>query len=1013
MGILKTRSYWYKRLSRHCRERVKLYARDSRGRRKIKDILDTCDGIQVSLLLSFPELYEREGYALSDRIANSVISNGLFNYDKLQRDLKLIRKTVKFHMLAKTQINLDMNSYRHMSYFATPIKIFNEYAGRSSKEKMFRVACFVQTRATGLAGRGMMRDEISNFLEKVKEPVEFRPNDLLKRSIRAVCNRLANEVNIGRNPEFKVSMSTSACTESSRRNEGKFGFMKKVVASAGLSIPPLSSGIGGTIGNWVWDRAARLVLDPETRNKVLRVNVVAVRENGKARIVTSGSFWKDAALQPFSHITIHLIKRFPNLRSGLQAGRLGWRFIEKVNYEKGDRDGVNWIFNLKDLLLYTTDWSRATDGPAQESAGITLDLLKECGLDDRTLEVIRLYWCSPKDLYIGGKHVGTLRRGIPMGDPLTKTNLSLAHPICDVYARLKTGALAFEEGNGDDTVAITDDPKYAEAHAEAAEMLGYERSPLDEALTSDWGTYCEEWFHLPVEKINTCKWGTRFKNSRLLPYLDVPKIRTLIATEKDREDFSSDPKGKVTLLGHDAEYFSRFDPGPYHTIYSVCAAIQDVSLAVIDQNVPLYLPRQINGIGRPPPDWNPDSWMNILKHSPPWIAKYYLTVMQDINGGLDRISGYRGALKESNHFSKEMMVELFEIPHDDPIRKFLLIQSDEWSEFPEGVLTKLVTLGYLIPESKIAKYYLFQERISQLEQELPEADLFQVVKRKMITLPDIDVEGETAHDIVEQFSNDYRDQPYQLNIGREENLYHAYAVEELAKGDPLRVDHEFPLIKKFRRRERPETTYEEYGLLLYQWFMGADLARREGRPMGLPPTDILADDPIIVQQIADGGADIYVIVTDDVKLHRLCLNKFPDTWVFRMSVLHYLQTNTRLASTKEEYEYDEELTIQFSQTYPGLNAQVMALIDKGSVESWIAKFNPDPDVSGCYWETSGIPWRKNIHRRNMERKPRGAFTHTPKEQTFGELRIPRSLYDWRTHKLLLQQSKTSAGEPAE
>jgi hypothetical protein len=1000
MVLVKTRTYWYKRLPRMCRERIKLLARDSKGRRKIKDVLDTCDGVQVSLLLSFPELYGREGYALSDRVANSVISNCLFSYDKFQKDLKLLRKTVKYHMLSKTKITLDLNKFRHMSFFARPIQIFNEYAERSSKEKMFRVACFVQTRATGLAGRGMMRDTINEFLEKVKDPVEFRPNDLLKRSISAVCSRLATEVALGRNPEFKVSMSTSACTESSRRNEGKFGYMKKIVRSAGLVIPPLSSGIPGTIGNWVWDRAARLVEDPNTRDSVLKVNVVAVRENGKSRVVTSGSFWKDAALQPFSHITIHLIKRFPNLRSGLQAGRLGWRFIEKINYERDDMNGVNWVFTMPKTYLYTTDWSCATDGPSQDSAGLTLELLKDCGLDERTLNIIKLYWCSPKELYMSGKHVGTLRRGIPMGDPLTKTNLSLAHPVCDLYARLKTGALSLEEGNGDDTVAIVDDPAYAEAHQEAATMLGYEYSPLDSVVTRDWGTYCEEWFHIPVEKINTCKWGTRFKNSKLLPYLDVPKIRTMIATEKDREDFSSDPKGKVTLLGHDAEYFNRFDPGPYSTIYSVCAAIQDVSLATVDQDVPLFLPRQVNGIGRPPPDWNPDSWLAAIQHSRPWVAKYYLTVMNDMNEGLDRLSGYRGAFKESNHFQKEMMVELFEIPKDDPIRKYQLLSTDEWSEFPEGVLIKLITLGYLVPESKLSKYYLFQKRISSLEQDLPEADLFQTVKRKMVEYPTVDPFSEEAREIVERFSEDYRDQPYQLSIGREENLYSSLSIEELAAGDPLRVAHDFPLIKKFNKRERPETKYEWQGMQLYKWFMDADLRRRAGEKMGVPPTDILADDPIIIQAISEGGYDIHVIATDDVKLYRLCLNKFPDTWIFRMSAIHYLQTVTYC--NNNSLDFDDELTKRFKTEYPNLKAAVFCHVDHGNVESWVAKYNPVPNSDRCYWETSGIPWRKNIHKRNMERKPNGSFIVTPKIASFEDLRIPRSLYDFRTHKILLR-----------
>jgi hypothetical protein len=1007
VGLLRERTYWYSRLSRQCRDRVKALSRDSRGRRRIKDMLDTADGVQISLLMAFPELYAREGYALSDRISNSVISNCLFNYDKLLTDLKLVRKTVKFCMLSKIKVSEKLNpdSIRHLSFMMLPIRIFNEYAGRSSKEKMFRVACFTQTRACGLAGKGMIKDSINEFLEGVREEKKFEPNALLRRCVGDVCRKLANEQFLGRNAEFKISMSTSACWEMRRRDEGKFGFLKELVGNTGLVIPPLSEGIPGTLGNWIWDKAARLVEDPVTRKDVLKANVVAVRENGKARVVLSGSFWKDAALQPFSHITIHLIKRFQNLRSGLQAGRLGWRYIEKIQHEAGDVDGTNWIFESK-VYMYTTDWKRATDGPSQDAAGVTLELLQHCGLDARTIEIIRLYWCSPKEIYHRGKHVGTLRRGIPMGDPLTKTNLSLAHPICDLYARRKTASLSKEEGNGDDTVAICDDPEYARAHLEAAQMLGYDPSPLDDVVTEDWGTYCEEWFHIPVSHVNTCKWATRFKNSKLLPYLDVPKIRTMIATAKDREDFSSDPKGKVTLLGHDEEYFNRMDPGPYKTIYSVAGALQDVSLATIDQDVPLFLPRQINGIGRPPSGWDTESWMNIIKRSRPWIGKYYLTVMDDINEGTMRLSGYRGALKSSNHFQKEMMVEMYEIPKDDPIRNYIVVRSDDWKSYPEGVLLKLVTLGYLIPENKIAKYYLFQERLEQLEQSLPKADLFEVVKAKMVNYPDIPVDSEEAREIVESFSEEYMSQPYRLNIGKEENLYAAQAIERLAEGDPLRVQHEFPLIQKFKKRERPDTLYEAHGLELYQWFMGAYQSKKRGRPYDPPPTDIVEDDPVIVQTIFEGGADIFIIATDDVKLYRLCLNKHPDTWVFRISVTDYLRTNTYCVN--EGLDYDEEMSRVFSNLYGHLDVSV--LVDKGSVEAYTHKYQPPLTDTGLYWETVGIPWRKDIKKGNLERKPRGSFFTQPTPCSMEDLRIPRSLYDWETHRILCRINEDTPGE---
>jgi hypothetical protein len=93
-GLLRTSTYWYKRLPQSSRNRVKTLSGNSNGRRKLKDVLDTCDGVLTSLIFSFPEMFVTEGYALSDRITNCIINQCFHNYDRFQKKLKLLRKTV-------------------------------------------------------------------------------------------------------------------------------------------------------------------------------------------------------------------------------------------------------------------------------------------------------------------------------------------------------------------------------------------------------------------------------------------------------------------------------------------------------------------------------------------------------------------------------------------------------------------------------------------------------------------------------------------------------------------------------------------------------------------------------------------------------------------------------------------------------------------------------------------------------------------------------------------------------
>jgi len=1002
LGTIRTRTHWYKRLPVSGRNRVKRLVGTIKGRMRLKDVLNTTDGVLTSLIFSFPELFLSEGgYTLSDRITSSVIMNCFHNYDRFQRKLKKLRKSIKWAGLNQKDVPINLDELRDMSYFVRPIQILNEYKKRTSKSKMFRVAMVSQTRATGLAGPGQVKESIDEFLSNVTVRREYRPNELLTQAIDDVTSELASEIRLGLNPEFKISMSTAACRESPRRNEGKFGYLKELVRDLDITIPPLSEGIPGTLGNLLWPLAKeKLDKDPD---QALAVNVAAVRENGKARVVTSGSFWKDIMLQPFSHITIHLIKTISNLRSGLQAGRLGYRFIEKIWFGPGSP--YNFILKLG-AFLFSTDWAKATDAPTHAMGrDVVGRLLRKCGLDDESLAYVLSYWLGEKTLYYGGKPVGTLVNGIPMGDPLTKTCLSLAHPICDRYATLKTGALAIEEGNGDDTIVITDNSEYAIAHMEASEMLGYERSPMDESLSRTWGTYCEEYFYLPVSHVNTCQWGNRFQNSLLLPYLDIVKLRIVIATEKDREDFSSDPSGKATMLGHDGEYFKSREPGPHPTINAIASGFQDVCLDLVNNQKPLYLPRQVAGVGKPTPWWSVDSYMNLFKRVRPWHKKYYLVAMEELNNpGRSGVTRYKGTLKSDKHFNNEMYVETYEIPLDDPIRQKIMVHSYEWDRWPFGVLEKLVTLGYLVPESKLAKYYLFQERLEQLTSDT-RRDLFEKVREELDDIPSPSPERE--REIVSTFVKNFRDAPYRIKRQRCEDLYAANAVSQLEKGNPLTVDSEFPLIKKFGKRLKPGSPYEKKGQELYQWFIGR-YAGLQGIP-ATPPSDVLEDDDIIIQQIADNEVAIYVIITDDIRLYRLARNKNPRKMIWRMSVYHYLQTNSWLEENHPGVSYDDyfEETLEDAYGYP---YDACVLQDKGSTESFVAKFITKG--AGVHFETIGIPWTKDIKEENLERKPLGQSLIDPQSRSMKELMFPRRLCSEREHEFLLDRAKVLISEEA-
>jgi len=368
--------------------------------------------------------------------------------------------------------------------------------------------------------------------------------------------------------------------------------------------------------------------------------------------------------------------------------------------------------------------------------------------------------------------------------------------------------------------------------------------------------------------------------------------------------------------------------------------------------------------------------------------------MDEYNKGRSDITELRGSLKESNHFSKEMMVELYEIPEDDPIRSEILVRRDEWDRWPQGVLLKLVTLGYLVPESKLTKYYLFQERLELLEQDT-KRDLFDVVKAKMVKYADPPADG--VERIVRTFVKNYRDSPYRLRVDRRENLYAQSAINRLEEGNPLWVDHPYPLKDKFRRVPPPMTVYQEKGLELYEWFLENFSDVRNGEfPFSPPPTDILEDDPIIIDQISNGGADVFIISTDDVKLYKLALNKFPDTWIFRMSARHHFELEEwcQQEQTEMDMAFEDSFYEEFQKPLT-----VSVLEDRGSLESWNAKYIGTPDGK-TFFQTVGIPWRKDICRENLEKKPMHGFLERLKPKSLRELQFPRFIMDERTVRTL-------------
>jgi len=949
--VLNSRTYWYRRLKPNMKRMMRTLLLTEKGTLHLKEILHTADAIISSLIVTFPECLKvsddpADAYKVTDRIINNVISNCLFDYAGYQRDLKRFKKGLRKAAFERLEYRPAGNEIRKLSWVADLLKIYNPMAASNSKAKMFRVCGFTQTRATGLANNKMCETTINEFIDEVSTVREFSPDLYLQEAIEFVAERISIDAT-GVSPHFRMSVSTSACVESSKKDEGKFGHIKRRFDKFEFEPLPRFSvdNPGGQIGNQTFREAREMIKrgDPI----IWKTNVAAIRENGKCRVVTAGSFYKDAFLQPFSHMTIEALKSDPLLRDGFQAARLGYKFLSGIDH----RDPVRGLVLFEeDVRILSFDWTKATDRPSHASGHATMGaLLRAMKCPPDLLRDILAIWPGKKDIYVGGKYRCRLENGIPMGDPLTKTNLSLAHPICVKYADLRVGEkiIRIGAGNGDDGVEIVTGPRAEDwigYFLDAAKQLGYDLSKDDTFVTRDWFTYCEEVMMLPIDRFHTVSNANRMKDHRLSPYLDLPKFRLVVDTRKDRRDFSSDPKGKYTLLGKDMEYVRREGHNELVHLFAVASACQDVCLGLRYQKVPVYLPRQIYGIGKVPPNWNPVSWANAIWSQRPHQRNVIFTSMRELLGKRGpTITKLRGVLSREAHFDKESYIEIHKIPVDDPIRRFRCVAEDEWKLFPGGVLDKLRRTGRLVPESKIAAHYLFQERIQSLSQD-QHADLFETIKGMSIEL-DSPADKDQLVSLITEFKRMYEFQPYHLAAERQEDLYPANIVKILADSDPLRVDVDWDYLSRFVKRPRADNPFDRGVDRLEEWFDNNYEDVIAGREYELPPTDVIEDDPIILLRAERSDAGMIVIITNDYKLVNLTANKLVTKLIAHISVETWFNHDAdERAFTDALKERTGILTYEF-------------IVDEGAIETFLLKTDIQP--------TKYPSWTESVERSKI------------------------------------------------
>jgi hypothetical protein len=477
--------------------------------------------------------------------------------------------------------------------------------------------------------------------------------------------------------------------------------------------------------------------------------------------------------------------------------------------------------------------------------------LANLGFDGDTIGKLREAWASPRYVEFPDGDYLITKRGLFMGDGLTKAALSAVHPISLARAKEMAPGEYHARACGDDHVHITENRHLSEHFLESAEMCGVRISEDDTFITNDWATYCEEIFYIPPDRFHTVRTAVKTNRFDLLPYLDYPRIKVVISTRKSRDDFSDDPVGKIGYLGRQMSYFRGNTDYPTYHIFCLASLLQDVCLDTTHGALPAYIPRNIFGWGKPPLWGKVDNVKAYYDAAKPWF-KHALSacIYAHRTGDL--------GLKSRTELWANARVDAVDQPSFD-ISEINLSYFDPYllhsveEKVPRAVVDTLLREKRIFTECEIMTYVLKLANLSAETEDNIKNQIHNLVKR--FPFQDFDYS--------EEFFELWMNCPWELNIQFPKKIYSKEILHALRDLDPLAITI-YDDIERQPREERVETPYEGDINQLEDYFH-----RALGSDEKIPPPDVSCiDSDQIILDLYSNSKGLLILVTDDYKLVR-------------------------------------------------------------------------------------------------------------------------------------------------
>jgi hypothetical protein len=436
---------------------------------RFRSLLAIVDGLLMQVTLAFPMDPDIQSWARIDQIQRSLIAQLLDDYFKdtdpdrvlTFSKVKDVRKDIKRYGFNPVLSLKDLRVPRELSAIGYALSLIRGDTPLSNLQVMI----MSQTRASGVPPRSIY----DRTLAKTREILTTESNKDLYHEIMGPLQNAVDQVyddlltrlgSTEKREEFfnslinvsKISLSDSGEFFTPTAIGGKLEAARRILQSnpaipevdlhtgrpTGKLLTKENSTEGSRLFHWSCGKFNRGGSTPYTNNSMsCRISLVA--ELGKYRTITVSTEQHSLLLHPLSHIGLAILGQFPSSASGVGAANHAWNFFKRLSHKN---PSASFIFDMIRSSVFSTDWEQATDYSDPYIAGAILNrFLMKLGVPEWYRKTALFALTAPRQVELMDRNGVPIekfytKRGVLMGDPVTKVVLHLYHLVGGKIAKI-------------------------------------------------------------------------------------------------------------------------------------------------------------------------------------------------------------------------------------------------------------------------------------------------------------------------------------------------------------------------------------------------------------------------------------------------------------------------------------------------------------------------------------------------------------------------------------------------